>query len=356
MAENDDKFGFYNIRNKKLKDGRTKLHEKLRELSEYREKEILDIINSYTIHYDGILIQTLSKLLNLHRKSITPYIKSLTSQGKIKRSEKNGKLIATFDVFKDPIINAEIFGYYFKTKLLNNNKSTKNTIILNPNTEYWFKNKNGEIKFFTFSNELFEPKFSENDVLEKMLFEFSNRIGSFITYLIIYAMNQDNYNNNLNSLSDKDKDEIVKEVIKKGILSIIPILSRSFKDMYDKRTGKYRYFKDIETKREYLMQSPKYLFQDKESILELLKAFTKLYQLMSFEFEKIMPEQNRYLFKDVLMEEPSGIEGYKKYMNEFYESLRKQEVCEHEYEKKSQTAHYQCKLCNHIKKSNKLKL
>lgn len=170
-------------------------------------------------------------------------------------------------------------------------------------------------------------------------------------------MNQDNYNynNNLNSLSDKDKDEIVKEVIKKGILSIIPILSRSFKDMYDKRTGKYPYFKDIKTKREYLMQSPKFLFQDKESILELLKAFTKLYQLMSFEFEKIMPEPNRYLFKDVLMEEPSGIEGYKKYMKEFYESLRKQEACKHEYEKKSQTAHYQCKLCNHIKKSKKLK-
>lgn len=346
---NQDEYDFYKLRNETLEDGRAKLKEKLRELSEYREKEILDIINSYTIHYDGILIQTLAKLLNLHRKSITPYIKSLTDQGKIKRSETSGKLVSTFDVFKDPMVNAEVFGYYFKTRLLN--KSNRNTIILNDNTEYYFNNSNDETEGFTFHNELFQPKFSKNDILEEMLFEFSIKIGSFITYLIIYAMNQDNYNNNLSpSLSDKDKDEIVKEVIKKGILSITPILPRCFKEMYDKRTGKYPYFKDIETKRQYLRQSPKYLFQNKESILSLLDAFTKLYPLMSYEFEKIMPKENRYLFKDVLMKEPSGIEGYKEYMKEFYESLRKQENCKHEYEKRSKSSHYQCKLCNHVKK------
>ena len=171
-------------------------------------------------------------------------------------------------------------------------------------------------------------------------------------------MNSDNYNNSNNSelLSDKTNDEISKEVIKKGILSILPFLLESFKDMYDKRTGKYPYFKDIETKKEYFRKLPKYIIQENESILSLLDAFKKLYPLMSYEFEKIMPEQNRYLFKDFLSEEPSGIEGYKKYMKDLYELLRKQETCKHEYEEKSETDHkqiiVQCKLCNHKTKLN----
>ena len=213
-----------------------------------------------------------------------------------------------------------------------------------------------EIDFINYKKHLFfTSNFVEKDNLEKMLFEFSNRIGSFITYLMIYAMNSDNYNksNNNELLSGKTNDEISKEVIKKGILSILPFLLEFFKDMYDKRTGKYPYFKDIEIQKEYFRKSPKYIIQENKSIISLLNAFKKLYPLMSYGFEKIMPEQNRYLFKDFLSEEPSGIEGYKKYMKDFYELLRKQETCKHDYEKKSKTSHYQCKLCKYIKPSKK---
>ena len=294
------------------------------------KNNILDIINSCTIHNEGILVKVVAKLVNLSDKSITHYIKELKEEGKIKTSEKTGRLVSTSEIFKDPIVNSEIFGYYFKTKLLNNNKSNKNTIILNPNTEYWYTDNNDETKYFTFSNELFEPNFTENDILEEMLFEFSNRIGSFITYLIIYAMNPDNYDEQKNnkSLSGKTKDEIAKEIINKGILSITPFLASFFRDMYDKRTGKYPYVtreEDFETKKEYLSRSPQYIINEKESILALISAFTRLYPLMSYEFEKIMPEQHRYLFRDYLIKQPSGIEGYKKYMKEFYEYLKNQE-------------------------------
>jgi hypothetical protein len=35
--------------------------------------------------------------------------------------------------------------------------------------------------------------------------------------------------------------------------------------------------------------------------------------------------------------------------------IKKQENCKHEYVKKTKTTHFQCKLCNHIKKLIKLK-
>lgn len=341
---NQNDYNFYKLRNQKLEEGRRKLHKKLKELSEEREKEIFEIINSYTIHSDGILIQTLAKLLNLHRKSITPYIQSLTKQGKIKRSEINGKIVSMSNIFEDPIINAHYLGELFRAKLLNkNNKNLILSDISNLNIQGTQKkiynsntNSYEEItEVFPFDSTLykqyFEPKFTEKDSLEKMLFEFSNRIGSFITYLIIFAMNPDNYksgyyhNKDFSALSNKNKDEIAKEIIRKGVLPIIPFLATSFRDMYDKRIGKYPNSKDFETKKEYVSRSPKYIINEKELVLALISAFTRLYPLMSYEFEKIMPEQYRYLFRDYLIKQPSGIEGYKKYMKEFYEHLKNQE-------------------------------
>ena len=371
------------IRRKSLDEGRTEYHLKMKERGIIMKNNILEIVNSYTIHNEGILVKVLAKLVNLSDRSITHYIQELKEEGKIKTSEKTGKIVSTSEVFKDPIINAEIFGYYFRTTLLSmSNKNVKKNFILTDvsNTTFWGKTKkiyNPETNnydeftetlnfsrddFINYKKQLFfTSNFVEKDNLEKMLFEFSNRIGSFITYLIIYAMNPDNYDEQKNneSLSGKTKDEIAKEIINKGILSITPFLASFFRDIYDKRTGKYPYFKDIETKKEYLTRSPKYIIQEKESIISLLDAFTKLYPLMSYEFEKIMPEQNRYLFKDFLSEKPSGINGYKQYMKEFYELLRKQEICKHEYEEKSETIDkkiiVQCKLCNYMTKFNKSK-
>ena len=99
-------------------------------------------------------------------------------------------------------------------------------------------------------------------------------------------MNPDNYSkdndNNLWSLSDKDKDEVSNQIINRGVLSMIPFLARSFREILDKRTGKYPYFKDMKTKMEYLKRSPKFIIEDKEYFRSLITAFTRLYPLMSY--------------------------------------------------------------------------
>jgi predicted transcriptional regulator len=321
-----------------LEKGRIENHQKRKEREVIVESNILDIINTYTIHNNGILVKEIAKKINLSTRSVTHYIQNLRNKGKIKTSEKTGKLVSTSDVFKDPIINAELFGYFFKTRLLN--KSNKNFILKGKSTYFKSKNvvnlnaNNYEVETQALQidsinyNKLFTSDNPDRYRYEKLLFEYSNRIGSFITYLIMYALNPDNYNenndNNLSSLSDNDKDEVAKEIINKGIISIIPSLARTFTEILDKTTGKYPSFKDMKTKIEYLTHSPKLIIDDKKSFLSLVNSFTRLYPSMSYEFEKIMLEQNRYLFSAYLIGQQSGIEAYKQYMKDFYEHLQKE--------------------------------
>ncbi len=59
-----------------------------------------------------------------------------------------------------------------------------------------YKTKNYD---FTTYRSLYEPKFTEKGSLEQLLFEFSNRIRAFVTYLLIYCRNPDNYQDSLTS-------------------------------------------------------------------------------------------------------------------------------------------------------------
>ena len=47
---------------------------------------------------------------------------------------------------------------------------------------------------FSSYRQFFEPKFPGDSALEKTMFEFSNQIGAFITYIFIQAMSTDNIN------------------------------------------------------------------------------------------------------------------------------------------------------------------
>ena len=118
-------------RRKSLDKGRTDYHIERKERGIILTNNILEIIISYTIHDKGILVKDLAKLVNLSNRSITHYIQDLKKEGKIKTSEKTGKLVSTSEVFKDPIVNAEIFGYYFKTRFLNKNISIKKELYFN---------------------------------------------------------------------------------------------------------------------------------------------------------------------------------------------------------------------------------
>ena len=336
-------------------------------LDNYRkeiEDKTYEMVRIYSL-YDGISHQHLADLLRIHRTNLTQYTNRLMEKNKIYRKNKKGKYFANDDIASDPILNASILADTVRFNLL---RKTDNYLILNekkeseiPSNYHGQPDREGKIPHdvydFTLYKKLFEPHFKENDKLEKMLFEFSNRIGSFITYLLIYSMN---FNNKINSqISDQvrageEKDAIIKRMVEEGIVKLIPYLPYFFKDSIDKSTGKYPRSVDIEIKKEYVKKSPK-LVIDKEVNYNLINAFTHLYPLMSYELESILPQQFRLMYGKRFRGKESGLDQYKKYLNDFRASLSKQENCKHEYVKKSKTSHYQCKFCNHIKKSKILR-
>jgi hypothetical protein len=330
--------------------GRRKLLNKYRQET---ENKIFEIVRIYSLR-DGISHQELADKMELHRTNLQPYTDSLMEKNKISRKNKKSKYFVTQDIFKDPILNASIFADTVRFKLL---KNTDKFLILNEDISFIFSNDHQDKEYFknfiTYKN-FFQPNFTKNQNLEKMLFEFSNRIGSFITYLLIYSMNFNKMNRESVELTDKEKDEIIQRMVEEGITNLIPYLPHFFKDTVNKALGNFPRF-NFEKRLEYFKKNPKLVF-DPDINNKLIDAFTKLYPLMSYEFEKILPQQFRLIYGKELKGWVSAIEEHKKYLNEFHEKLREQRTCKHEYIKKSKTSRYQCKLCNHIKKTTKLKL
>jgi hypothetical protein len=157
-----------------------------------------------------------------------------------------------------------------------------------------------------------------------MLFEFSNRIGSFITYLMIYSMNFNYQYLESTKLSDKEKDAIIKGMIEESITKLIPYLPYFFKDTVNKALGIYPE-SNLEKSIEHLKKRPRLMFDNPKDIsYKLTSAFTKLYPLMSYEFEKILPQQLRVIYGEELKGKSSAIEKYKEALKEYYDSLRKE--------------------------------
>ena len=334
---------------KNRKEGRNKW---LENYKQEIEKKAFEIVRIYSLR-DGISHQELADKMHLHRTNLQPYTDRLMEKNKIFRKNKKSKYFVTQDIVKDPILNASIFADTVRFKLL---KNTDKFLILNEDISYIFSNDQDKeyIKNFTTYKNFFQPNFTENQNLEKMLFEFSNRIGSFVTYLLIYSMNFSIMNIQSSvELTDKEKDVIIQRMVEEGIIKLIPYLPHFFKDTVNKALGNFPRF-NLEKRIEYLKKSPKLVF-DHDINYKLTDAFTKLYPLMSYEFERMLPQQFRLIYGKELKGWTSAIEEHKKYLNEFYEKLKNQRTCKHEYIKKSNTSHYQCKLCNHIKKSKKLK-
>lgn len=189
-------------------------------------------------------------------------------------------------------------------------------IVTNKQSETYL----GDIPFdFTKYIELYEPKFTVNDKLERVLFEFSNQIGSFITYLLIYSLEFVNSSimSNNNDNNKEGHDFIIKTLVEKGLSHIIPYLPIIFMNWVYPEIYKITNFSkkvkfvDTASNKNNISRT---ILTDRESILSLVKAFTRIYPLMSFEIEKLLPKQFRYCFGDILKEWPSIIEEHKKAM------------------------------------------
>jgi predicted transcriptional regulator len=295
-------------------------------LDDYRQEKkntILEIIRIYGMR-GGISHDQLSKEIGLDPKNLRAYIKELKNEGLIKKEKGlQGKYFPTEDAYKDQLLNAYLFGNNFKRNILG-----KDLIITTDRkVEYVIPFPSNCIDF-TIYRRYFEPKFDENSELEHALFEFSNKIGAFITYFLIQIMDAER--NKLRS--DGSTDLLLEEMARKAMLTIIPHAMSVFKDSVYKTSGKYPLA--YEDKIKYLEKRPRYIFE-KDIIKELRRSFIHIYPLIGYEFEKI----NERLSDELV--------SFKKHLEYMQKKWKQQEVCKHDYNVPAMTIHGYCgKQCN----------
>jgi predicted transcriptional regulator len=214
-----------------------------------REKEeaMLQIVEMYDSR-GGISHNKLANIVHLDRKSLRPYTQNLLKQGLIKRegNKHHGKYIPTRKPsYTDLLLRASLFADYFRLHLLNaaakprfailyeyNGYGSQSLIVDEPPEDYFMKAPEDRDPLeaamvdFTAYTKYYQPKFTEQDKLECMLFEFSNRIGAFITYAIVQAANlSDN-----GVLSKREQRQFITDWVHTCISHVIPQLTMFFED------------------------------------------------------------------------------------------------------------------------------
>jgi len=265
-------------------DKAEQIHEESRRRSTFREgnmrkkeAEILKIIIKYS--KNGIHHVELSKKIGIDRKNLTPYMTKLIAIGLIRReSGRQGKYFPTDQAYIDTRLSADVFGRKFRSGILKNDEIVTTNKRTEIDAHYCID--------FTIYKRYFEPKFTEEDRIEHTLFEFSNKIGAFITFTLIQAMSLDN-KNLIFSKENIARDELIQEWIKNAMLDVIPALAWEFRTKVYKSLDKYP--KNHNSKLTFLSKRPRLLFS-KEDTRVLSGAFTRIYTLLSYELENILKE------------------------------------------------------------------
>lgn len=356
-------------------------------------QEILRVIRIYGIR-DGIKPYQLSKIMYLDKTNLTPYLEKLECQGKIKRENQQAPYFPTDEFYKDLLLDAYLFTESFGFRFL----KVKRELVLTTEIREVYQKKDPskiwyhdgikidtELHFLDFTKykKYYLPQFTEENSAEKNLFEFSNRIGAFITRLLIETLSQGNYEPTITDL--KEQKVMAQEYINKAISKLIPYLIPAFKELIEKvmvkefyetktenfyvwncsecrfyaenpdRNGLEEHIKNHQEKTghvkgklleqpipvQMLLPKEKYannkLLYDSRITEQLVLAFGNIYPLLGYEFNKIIENM------------PFSKESYRKYTETLYNKWKQQENCKHNFREPAMTLYgyygKQCSIC-----------
>ena len=309
------------------------------------EDEMYSIICIHTIKNKGISHQDLADSMHMDRKSIRPYKKRLIENGLIIEN-KNGLITSRYDTVH-PILNAEVIAQSFIYLLFEKHRP----LVINEEkfTNLYDKGINKEVDAdFTTYKKLFNSNFSDNSINERKLFEFSNQVGAFITYSIINALNPDNHDP---GSSSQVTTAIIKKMISNSVNKILPVLIKNFQDIFIESNNIKKISDNSLASYE---NDPNDTFNELQRT-EIYNAFTNLYPLITYEFEKWVDK--RYSFRDLLKNIPPREEYY---YDIYLESIKRkqrvtkeQKACLHDFKPpiKTNTGIFiiQCSKCKFIK-------
>jgi hypothetical protein len=340
-----------NLRERKVRSLQASSKKHNSEIVNQRKNEILQIIITYFISQKGINQQKLLRLVTINdRKYLAKLLRELVSEGIIKKvGGKRGLYIPKDDFYVDPLLDAELFGEDFISKILEPGKykvlnEDKKSGLLDTKIsydEYGQEFKNLYDVDFTLYKRYYEPTFGSNDELEKNIFEFSNMIGAFVTYSIIQSINGDNYRNKKEVLQQA-LIESIRQYMIKSVGNIVPYLVPKFLGYIQNS------FPDLQKNKNNS------LLLNEDKVRAILNSFCWLYPLLSYNFEKSRGQP--YVFNKVIFDtNESSIEYYKQKKSILYKELKAQEVCRHKfgYAKYSElTKSYtkKCSKCGQVKR------
>ena len=105
-----------------------------------------------------------------------------------------------------------------------------NQLAFNQSIGYPIRALNGkyDLRDFSSTKKYFEIKFTMEDIMEYKQFEFANRIGAFVIYTIIQAMNPDNFSKS----SPAIQNQLSQEYIEQSISKITATLAQRFRQFF----------------------------------------------------------------------------------------------------------------------------
>ena len=291
-----------------------------------KENEVYGTIRVYGLT-GGISHKELAAKVSLDRSNLRKYTNKLMEKGLIRRGEGlQGKYFPTEEPYKDHLFNAFTLGNDFDFNLLRKEEDIVLTDKISVAPEY---------RDFTGYRRYYEPKFAKTDKVERLLFEISNRIGAYVSFVLIQAMNPNNYDSTVPS---DEADEAAEEWVRTAVSQILsPHLLNYFKDAIYKATNRYPIGFKAQT--EYFEQSPRFRL-NRDILDQVLPAFSDIYPLLGLELEQIMK---------IL---PRALDIHKQNIDESHKTSQQQRTCDHDWKKeveigKSRYFKY-CVKCNKI--------
>jgi|SRR5690349_13494727 hypothetical protein len=217
------------------------------------KEEILRVIRIFGIGGKGILPYALANVMHMDKSNIISYVDELENENKIKRENQQAPYFPTDEDYKDPLLNARLFGDSFgqlikknirfetglvKKKLIDFVKKDQPYIL---NGKAIGSHEEGEIKIDTEFRQYeeqhdftkYEKCYIPNS-LESNIANFSDTVGSFVSRTLIEALSQDNYSN---SVTDSIEQQIAaQEYVNKAISGLTSSVIPAFKGLIESKT------------------------------------------------------------------------------------------------------------------------
>jgi predicted transcriptional regulator len=266
-----------------------------------REEKIMKAIIGNSDH--GISHLQLAGIIGIDRKNLTSYTKRLMSKELIKRGKgKQGKYYPATKAYRGTTITADVFS-----------KAAAGLILANED--------------FSVDSPFFRL-IESGKALQYALFDFSNKLGAIITYLLIQAMNPSNKIMG-DTKNDEEKDLNVQRWLDDAMSPLLPALLPLFKGAisvhlesnygdYFNDDGSVNLDKVGEDFLSFGYDRPLYTLKE-EFISELMTAFSKSYPSITNELEKIRSQV------------PKVVAQKKSHWEYMSDCLKQQKLCKHDY-------------------------